>query len=151
MFTRSGLLAMYGLPYGSNPFFSSSVTLTSSSFELVAETVVYSSIAFMPFSQPERLRGSYDLFISYHPNDVAVAKGLADRLILAGKKVWFRPYERDRLSRAGSHWGDVMLKAIGGARWGLALVSEDYTATLDRQPRDFWELNGEAIFHRQLS
>lgn len=93
----------------------------------------------------------YDLFISYHPNDVAVAKGLADRLILSGRKVWFRPYERDRLSRAGSSWPAVLLKAIGSARWGLALVDEDYTATLERQPRDFWELNGEAIFHRKLS
>ena len=33
----------------------------------------------------------YDLFISYHPNDVIAAKGLADRLILSGRKVWFRP------------------------------------------------------------
>jgi hypothetical protein len=93
----------------------------------------------------------YDLFISYHPNDVAVAKGLADRLILSGRKVWFRPYERDHLARVGSSWPTVLLKAIGGARWGLALVSDDYTATLERQPRDFWELNGEAIFHHKLS
>lgn len=67
---------------------------------------------------------SYDLFMSYKSEDVAVARLAADQLIAAGINVWFAEYQILLSGRAS--FQKAIDDGIGRSAYGLALTNDRY-------------------------
>lgn len=65
-----------------------------------------------------------DLFVSYRHSDLSTTDSLIEsiRRLKSGLRIWV---DRDKLS-AGCFWKPALLRAIGGARHGLCVITDSY-------------------------